>query len=84
MPTFFADDTSIFIAGNSVNNVQSKVNDTINKLTEWFEKSKLIINKAKTMAISFHQPQKVHFECPLIKLYDTVINYSEHLKFFGV
>jgi hypothetical protein len=45
---------------------------------EWFEKNKLIINKEKTVAISFHQPQSVHFECPLVKLYDTVINYSEY------
>jgi hypothetical protein len=34
---FFTDDTSIFIAGNSVNNVQSKINETINKLTEWLQ-----------------------------------------------
>jgi hypothetical protein len=55
-PTFFADDTSIFIAGSSVNNVQSKANETINKLSEWFEGNRLIINKEKTRAISFHQP----------------------------
>jgi hypothetical protein len=38
----------------------------------------------KTIAISFHQPQKVHFECPSIKIYDTVIKYSEQLKFLRV
>jgi hypothetical protein len=83
-PTFFADDTSIFIAGNSANDVQRKINRTINALTEWFERNRLIINKEKTIAISFHQPQKVQFECPSIKLYDTVINYTEHTKFLGV
>jgi hypothetical protein len=31
-PTFFADDTSIFIAGNSANDIQRKMNETINKL----------------------------------------------------
>jgi hypothetical protein len=36
-PTFFADDTSIFIAGNSTNDIQRKMNETINKLTDWFE-----------------------------------------------
>jgi hypothetical protein len=58
--TFFSDDTSIFIAGNSVNNVQSKADETINKLSEWFERNRLIINKEKTIAISFHQPQNLH------------------------
>jgi hypothetical protein len=56
----------------------------IDKLMEWFEKNKYIINKEKTVAIFFHQPQNVHFECPLVKRYDTVINYSEYTKFLGV
>jgi hypothetical protein len=64
-PTFFADDTSIFISGKSVYSVQGKINGTINKLTEWFNRNKLIINKEKTTAILFHQPQKIHFELPL-------------------
>jgi DNA gyrase inhibitor GyrI len=80
-PTFFADDTSIFIAGNTANNVQSKIDEIINKLIEWFERNRLVINKEKTIAISFYQPQKVYFECPSIKIYDTVIKYSEQLKF---
>jgi UDP-N-acetylglucosamine 2-epimerase len=81
---FFADDTSIFIAGSSVNNVQSKVDETINKNFQWFERNRLIINKEKTIAISFHQPQNLHFECPPIKFDDTAIKYSEHSKFLGV
>jgi hypothetical protein len=52
-PTFFADDTSIFIAGNSVNIVQNKIFETTNKLMEWFERNRLIINKEKTIAIPF-------------------------------
>jgi ribosomal protein L31E len=83
-PTFFADDTSIFISAKSVNRVQGKVNVTINKLTEWFNRNKLIINQEKTTAILFHQPQKVHFEFPLIKLDDSVINYLDHLQFLEV
>jgi hypothetical protein len=77
-PTFFADDISIFITGNSANDIQRKMNETINKLTEWFERNRLIINKKKTIAISFHHPQKVQLECPSIKLYDTAINYTDH------
>jgi DNA gyrase inhibitor GyrI len=60
------------------------MNETINKLTEWFERNRLIINKEKTIAISFHHPQKVQLECPSIKLYDTAINYTDHSKFLGV
>jgi hypothetical protein len=83
-PTFFADDISIFISGKSINSVQGKVNETINKPTEWFSRNKLIINKGKTTAILFHKPQKIHFEFPLIKLDDSGINFSDQLKFLGV
>ncbi|PNF26089.1 hypothetical protein B7P43_G04923 [Cryptotermes secundus] len=83
-PTFFADDTSIFITGNSANEIQRKTNETINKLTEWFEWNQLTINKEKTIAIAFHHPQKLQLECPSIKIYDTVINYTDHSKFLGV
>jgi DNA gyrase inhibitor GyrI len=72
------------IAGNSANNVQSKIDEIINTFIKWFERNRLVINKEKTIAISLHQPQKVHFECPSIKIYDTVIKYSEQLKFLGV
>jgi hypothetical protein len=70
-PTFFADDTSVFIAGNSTNEIQRKTNKTINKLTELFERNRLTINKEKTIAIAFHHPQKLQLECPSIKIYDS-------------
>jgi hypothetical protein len=83
-PTIFADDTSIFLSGNNANEVQGKINKTINVLTDWFERNRLIINKEKTIAISFHHPQKVQVECPSIRLNDTDISYTEHTKFLGV
>jgi hypothetical protein len=33
----------------------------------------LIINKEKTVAVSFHQPQKVQVESPQIKMQDTYL-----------
>jgi hypothetical protein len=44
---------NIFITGNKANDVQMEINETINKFTEWSEKIRLIINKARTTAISF-------------------------------
>jgi hypothetical protein len=79
-PTTFTDDTNIFITGNNASDVKG----TINKLTNWCERNRLIINKEKIIAISFHQPQKAQVENPPIKMYDTVINYTEHTNFLGV
>jgi hypothetical protein len=82
--TTYSGDTSILISGNNARDVQIKINETITALTKWCEKNSLIINKEKTIAISFHQPQKTQVEKPLIKMYDTVINYKEHINFLGV
>jgi hypothetical protein len=45
---------------------------------------RLIINKEKTVAIFFHQPQKVQVKSSQIKMHDTVINYTEHIQFLGL
>jgi hypothetical protein len=45
IPTFFADDTSIFIADSSVSDVQRKMNNAVNKLTGWLERNRLIIKR---------------------------------------
>jgi hypothetical protein len=50
----------------------------------WYERNSLIINKEKTIAISFHQPEKIQPECPSIKLHNKVINYAEHTTFLGM
>jgi hypothetical protein len=83
-PTFYADDTSINITAENATDVQKKIDKTVIALTDWFERNRLIINKGKTIAISFHQPQKTQIERPQIKFNDTVISYSEHTKFLGV
>jgi DNA gyrase inhibitor GyrI len=62
--TTFADDTSILISGNNARDVQIKINKTINALIKWCERNSLIINKEKTIVISFHQPQKTQVEKP--------------------
>jgi DNA gyrase inhibitor GyrI len=74
----------MFITGNNASDVKGKINATINALTNWREWNRLIINKEKTIAISFHQPQKVQVESPPMKVYDTFINYTEHTNFLGV
>jgi hypothetical protein len=83
-PTTFADYTSTFITGNNASDVKGKIQATINALTNWCERNRLIIDKGKTTVTSFHQPQKVQVESPPIKMYDTVINYTEQTSWeFG-
>jgi hypothetical protein len=76
-PTLFADDTTTL--GNSTDSVESNVEETVNKLSECSERNRLTINKEKTIAISFHQPQNLNFQCAPIKFHDTSIKYSKFL-----
>jgi hypothetical protein len=42
IPAFFADDTSIYITGKSANDIERKMNETINKLKEWIQRNRLL------------------------------------------
>lgn len=53
-------------------------------LVNWFEDNKLIINKGKTIAMSFHHVQNKYPEKPVIKYESTIIPYSSSVKFLGV
>jgi hypothetical protein len=85
-PTPFAVDITIFITGSNIDSVQSNVEEIVNKFSEseWFERNRFIINKENTIAISFHQHQNLHFQCPPIKFHYTFIKYSEYSTFLGV
>ena len=83
-PTFFADDTSIFISGHCLNNIQTGIDNTVTQLLEWFENNKLIINTDKTVAVSFHHSQNNKAEYPSINLGSKPITYTNSTKFLGL
>ena len=82
--TFFADDTSLFITALDTNSIQFKIDKTMDQVLQWFEKNRLIINREKTIAMSFHHIQNKTYNQPVIKFYDQTINYSTNTKFLGV
>ena len=83
-PTFFADDTSVFISGHSIHSIQTEVDTTMNQLVEWFERNRLIINTQKTVAISFHHIQNNKHECPTINIGNKTITHTDSTKFLGL
>lgn len=83
-PTFFADDTSVFISGHSIHSIQTEVDTTMNQLVEWFERNRLIINTQKTVAISFHHIQNNKPECPTINIRNKTITHTDSTKFLGL
>lgn len=81
---FFADDTNIYLSGKDIGTLESYIKGTMNQLHNWFEDNKLIINKGKTIAMSFHHVQNKYPEKPVIKYESTIIPYSSSVKFLGV
>ena len=83
-PIFFADDTSILIAGQDISTISVDISETMKKLIKWFDNNRLLINKEKTVALSFHHINNKTFFCPPININGNQINYKGETKFLGV
>jgi len=53
----FADDTSLFMSGKSLADLQIKVQTELNKVKNWFEANRMQLNGKKTRYIIFNQPK---------------------------
>ena len=84
-PKLFADDTNIFVSGNSVNDLNNKCQLVVNRITAWTSANMLTLNIEKTYYMIF-QPSLSYD--PLLKLNllinNTQINKVTSSKFLGV
>ena len=55
---FNADDTIVLVVGKDITSISGNANKVLNDLKNWFQNNKLIINKAKILALSFNNRQK--------------------------
>ena len=77
----FADDTNLFLTGNSIHDVERTMNEELVFITEWFQSNKLSLNIKKTSYMIFGNKTNLSANIiidstPLIIQYDT--------KFLGV
>ena len=56
----FADDTNIFIKGDTLNDLNFIINDELTKLYVWFCANGLSLNVKKTNYIVFHSKEKMY------------------------
>ena len=77
--TMFADDTTITVSANTPEELQSLVGNTIELLSTWCQRNKLILNEKKTVLINFHLQRPVPNH---IVLYENVTR-SESAKLLG-
>ena len=54
-PIMFADDTNLFYSHQNIETLFGTLNCELEKICEWFRRSKLSLNVTKTKYTSFHK-----------------------------
>ena len=83
----FADDTNLFISDKNINQLFSRMNNELIKVSTWFKANKLSLNVTKTKFTLFHPISKkrtIPLILPLLKIDDTHITRDRVTKFLGV
>ena len=82
----YADDTVIYFAGKTVEDIEFKLNEDLTLISEYFHLNDLIINlgKGKTEAMMFGTGQKLNKKRSLELIYEgEVINFTKSYKYLG-
>ena len=83
--TLFADDTYLTLTDNDLNTLQTRVNNELNSLNNWFLKHKLSLNYSKTNFLLInktpYRPVDYIFQ---LSFNGTSINRVQNIKYLGV
>jgi hypothetical protein len=52
--TLFADNTSILVNGNDLQDLAFNIDTSLKNIFPWFDNNRLLINNEKSLAIGFH------------------------------
>ena len=84
VPKLFADDTNIFVVGESLSQVELKANECLKQLQLWCSANKLTINFDKTCYTVFTPKNNVNLDSLCIYIGNKVIKYTTSCKYLGV
>ena len=80
----FADDTTLFASGGNLKFLFKKVNDDLQRLSEWFYNNSLTINVDKSMYVLFRRKQKELGQLGNLKMSGIEISRVKSVKFLGI
>ena len=81
----YADDTAVFYAGDSVDDVSEKLTADMGKIAMWMEESRLTLNTSKTKAMLFGSHFKLSNASPLnVFIRDTPLEAVPSFKYLGL
>ena len=79
----FADNTTIYTTGTSVEDITAKLNSAMSRISSWMSENGLALNISKTKTMLIHPPTK----CPpplVISYNDSLIEQVQVFKLLGV
>lgn len=80
----FADDTSMFLSGKSLPDIERTVNNDLINVSTWLKSNKLSLNIDKTHFIVFSPKRYSNYYSPKINIDNHLISEVKHTKFLGV
>ena len=82
----YADDTVIFAAGNSVEEIEKSLSSDFKAIANWMTENELIVNmkKGKTECMLFGTKQKIKEKRLDVTYRDQTINNTTVYKYLGV
>ena len=80
----FADDTSVFLSGKNLNDLEKVMNQELSLLSEWLNANKLSLNVSKTHYMIFTPPRKKVIHKISLKINESELQYVSKTKFLGI
>ena len=80
----FADDTSVFIQGDQLDDIGNKMNIELNKLVAWLNANKLSLNIDKTQYMIFRTSNRKLIKPTKLEINDNAIKQVSSTTFLGV
>ena len=80
----FADDTNVFISGNNLKSIVSKMNNELQIVVEWLQSNRLSLNINKTKCMVFMPKRQKRLDNISIKISGSTIEEVSNTKFLGV
>jgi exonuclease III len=79
----FADDSTLIVECDKAETYESRTNNAVNNIIEWFDKNNLKINLTKTKVLQFYLPQS-HKKDITVMYNDHILEQVNEIKFLGI
>ena len=83
MPIFFADDSNLFLEGNNLNAIQSRLNEELENISTWLIVNRVSLNIGKTQFMIFTR-KNIKGEDIGLYIEGTEIEKVHESKFLGI